>query len=128
MHTRLCALLSAVILATGFVPRLALCLGTDGHRAVERLDASCCGDAGRASEGLTAAPCARDCMDVPLSVVAAFRASDERGSMVAGQPAAVLPGGVVSPTCLVSRLSRASAGSDTANRCARHLPSTVLLR
>jgi hypothetical protein len=80
------ALLAAAFLAAGIGPRLALCVGPSGHRAIEPVGAACC------ERTPAAAPsdlCARGCTDVPLASVVATRPSDGR-ALVAG--AGAIPG------------------------------------
>lgn len=71
--------LSLGIFAAGVAPRWALCVGRDGHRAIESLDASCCRRGVPASPGIVD-PCARTCTDLPLSLAVGVR-SPERGGL-----------------------------------------------
>jgi len=68
---RVAVLSVALSLAVGVLPRLALCVGPDGHRAIELINAACC-DRTTPSAGpdVQAAPlgCAPECVDTPLTV------------------------------------------------------------
>ena len=116
--------LSLGIMAAGFPPRLALCLGSDGHRAIEVLDAPCC-PLGANTAGVIDR-CAPTCTDLPLSVAVGVRSS-ERGHLNVHLSATAVPGTVsptTAPTRIVRRLGDPSA---SAPRVAEHLGSTVLL-
>jgi hypothetical protein len=68
--------LSAVLIAIlamplGFSPGLSLCVGTEGHVAIELTNAGCCRPA--AVPDLTASDCASGCSDTVLRVSAADR-------------------------------------------------------
>src|SRR5262245_14815061 len=91
--------LSLGIFAAGVTPRLALCLGSDGHRAIEALDASCC-QRGASSAGMTDG-CARTCTDVPLSPVVGMRSSERAGPRLGLPTTAVLA--PVSPPAVATR-------------------------
>src|SRR5262245_17114758 len=92
--------LSLGIFAAGFTPRLALCLGTDGHRAIESLDASCC-QQGAGSAGMSDG-CARTCTDVPLSLVVGVRSSERAGLHFDLSTTAIMP--AVSPPAPTARM------------------------
>ena len=104
--------LSLGIFAAGFTPRLALCLGSDGHRAIESLDASCCQPGGTSSPGM-ADPCARTCTDLPLSLaVSVF--PPERGGLHIDLSTTAIPVGIfpsMVPTSILARLRHTSAPS-----------------
>ena len=116
--------LSLGIVASGLGPRMALCLGSDGHREIESLDASCCrGETGSAgmSEG-----CARTCTDVPLALAVGIRAP-ERGGLGTDSPTTVVLTDMSSPPALAWRCMRLSATAGPSLHLAAHLGSTVLL-
>jgi hypothetical protein len=116
--------LSLGIVAAGFPPRLALCLGSDGHRAIEVLDAPCC-PPGASSAGMIHR-CAPTCTDLPLSVTVGVRSS-ERGHLDVHLSATAVPHDV-SPTTAPTRIARRLGDpSASAPPVAEHLGSTVLL-
>jgi hypothetical protein len=73
-------LLAATFLVAGVGPRLALCVGPSGHRAIEPLGAACCE---RPPAATPSDLCARGCTDVPLASVVATRPSHE-AALLAG--------------------------------------------
>jgi hypothetical protein len=114
--------LSLCILA-GSVPRVVLCLGSDGHRAIESLDASCCG--GATSSAGMASRCSRTCTDLPLSLGVGVRES-ERGGLNINRPATPVPGDIAtSPAACV--LTRLGGGAASPRPLAHHPRSIVLL-
>jgi hypothetical protein len=82
-------LVVAGLLVVGtLLPRLALCIGENGHRAIELLDAACCteapGDAGAVAD------CDSACTDTPLGVASlAVRSSDASDHAGIAAPTAV---------------------------------------
>jgi hypothetical protein len=117
--------LSLGIFAAGFTPRLALCLGSDGHRAIESLDASCCRRGVPTSPGM-ADPCARTCTDLPLSLAVSV-CSPERGGLHIDLSATAIPVDIspsMVPTSILARRGHTSAPSPGG---AQRLRSIVLL-
>jgi hypothetical protein len=116
--------LSLGIVAAGFPPRLALCLGSDGHRAVELLDAPCCPPEADSAEMTDR--CARTCTDVPLFVAVGVRSSERAHLDVHLSATAVLDD--EPPATALTRLVRRLGDSFAPPpRVAEHLGSTVLL-
>jgi hypothetical protein len=61
----------ALSLILGLLPRLALCVGPDGHQAIEAMNASCCDRATHSTGAdVRVSPdgCAAGCIDTPLTV------------------------------------------------------------
>jgi hypothetical protein len=61
----------ALALGFGLLPRLVLCIGSDGHHAIEPMNAACCDRAAHATNPDVHAPqdgCAAGCIDTPLTV------------------------------------------------------------
>src|SRR5215468_4912300 len=100
--------LSLGIIAAGFPPRLALCLGSDGHRAIELLDAPCC-PTGSTSAGMSDR-CTRTCTDVPLFVAVGVRSS-ERSQLNVHLSAAAAPGDIFPTTAPPPAVRRYGAPS-----------------
>lgn len=117
--------LSLILLGVGSAPRLALCLGSDGHRAIESLDATCCRPGPASSADMTD-PCARSCQDLPLSVAVGIRAP-ERGGLTLELPATVVPGDVPCATGWTGMSSRPSNVSTASSGLAPRVRSTMLL-
>jgi hypothetical protein len=114
--------LSLGIFAAGSAPRVVLCLGSDGHRAIESLDASCCG-ATTSSAGM-ATRCARTCKDLPLSLTVGVRDS-ERGRPNIDRAATAVPGDVA--TLPAARVFTRLGAAAPPRRLAHHPRSTILL-
>ena len=93
--------LGVLVLACGVLtPHLVLCLGEDGHRAVESALADCCVSAPRASDaGLT--ECADACVDTPVRLWADVSPHATPRSAAAGHgplmPARTAPPAVLAP-------------------------------
>jgi hypothetical protein len=116
--------LSLGILAAGFPARLALCLGSDGHRAIELLDVPCC-PTGSGSPEMTDR-CAPSCTDLPLVVTVGVRSS-ERGHLDVHLSATAVPDDVSPSTASMRIARRLGDPSASAPHVAEHLGSTVLL-
>src|SRR5262245_42189823 len=114
--------LSLAILA-GSPPRVVLCLGSDGHRAIESVDASCCGGTTR-SRGMTSS-CARTCTDLPLSLGVGVR-DPERGAVTLDRTATVVSGDIAAPPAAWV-FTRLGGGAAPPRHLAHHPRSTVLL-
>jgi hypothetical protein len=116
--------LSLGVVAAAFPPGLALCIGSDGHRAIELLDAPCCPPGATSAE--VADRCARTCTDMPLSVAVGVRSS-ERGRLNIHLPTTAVPGDMFPATVLMRIVRWLDAPADALPRVAEHLASTVLL-
>lgn len=115
--------LSASMLMGSLGPRLALCLGNDGHRAIESLDAGCCRPGTSGSAGM-ATPCAPTCKDIPLGSFGVR--APQRGGLTIGLSATALQGDIartMRPTWGLAYLTTAPAPSPDLTQ---HLRSTIL--
>jgi len=80
----------ALSLALGLLPRLALCVGPDGHHALESMNAACCNRVTHSAGPDAQAPhdgCAAGCIDTPLTVSLAL--DRDRTHSVTAPPSAV---------------------------------------
>lgn len=117
----------ALLLVVPMVPRLALCVGTEGHSAIELLGAACCRSEQASLDGF----CTSRCTDVPLGTVLAARRTDDGARGVAADHwsrGPVLPVGLSGATLLASFVSDRRRALRIASPPAPHLPSTVLRR
>jgi len=115
--------LSLGIFVAGFAPRVVLCLGSDGHRAIESLDAPCCRGA-TSSTGMDGR-CARSCTDLPLCLGIGVRDSGHGGPTI-DRPATPVPSD--SATSLPARVcTRLGGGAAPPFRLAHHPRSIILL-
>ena len=111
------------LFAASPVPRLVLCVGTDGHRAIEPWDADCCKRVSD-SAGMRER-CARTCTDLPLSLGVGLQAGD-RGGLTIDRPVSAVPGH--SPALLATwTLTPLEGGAAPTPPLAHHPRSTVLL-
>jgi hypothetical protein len=68
--------LAAALLAGTLLPRIALCISPDGHRAFEILGATCCRPA-TSHPGSLERSCAAGCVDTPLGISAVFHSREK---------------------------------------------------
>jgi hypothetical protein len=78
-----------VVTTTGLNGRV-LCVGGDGHRAIEARDAACCGAKAAGNGPALDAGCAGECVDTPLSLSAVHPKSESVAPVLA--PAAAPAG------------------------------------
>src|SRR5262245_1955947 len=111
------------LFAAGPVPRLVLCIGSDGHRAIEASDADCCKT--RPDSAGMRERCARTCTDLPLALGVGLQAGDRQGLTI-DRPVSAVPGH--RPALLATwTLIRLAGGAAPTPLLAHHPRSTVLL-
>lgn len=96
---RLVLLATALSLSLDVLPELVLCIGADGHYAIEPVRADCCDHDGAAA-ATTPARCAERCIDAPLGGTSISARGPEREGMPAPAVAATAGIAVVSPRLL----------------------------
>jgi len=106
---RLVMLATALSLSLDVLPDLVLCMGADGHYAIEPVRADCC-DHDEAAFATTPARCAERCIDAPLGGTSISARGPEREGMPAPAIAGAAGIMVVSPR----RLSRPSQSAPQA--------------
>ena len=123
------ALLSVTVLLGTIAPRLALCVGTGDHRALEFVGAACCLPASTGLDSLSGG-CASHCTDTPLQTSAAIpcrydhlavRVGDHRGHTVGDLSVSSAPAAVSAPALPVS-----TSGWGNLQSCSPRLRATVL--